>query len=72
MKKKNFIIVICFLLASTYLGYDYVNKNTSALPNFSEVPEFNEYRYIEINGNVPEFSDADTSSSFESIVSLIT
>lgn len=65
MKKKNFIIVICFLLASIYFGYDYVNKNTSALLNFSEVPEFNEYRYIEINGNVPEFSDADTSSSFE-------
>lgn len=64
MKKKNFIIVICFLLASIYFGYDYVNKNTPALPNFSEVPEFND-RYIEINGNVPEFSDADTSSSFE-------
>lgn len=65
MKKKNFIIVICFLLISIYFGYDYINKDTSALPNFSEVPEFNGYRYIEINGNVPEFSDVDTSKSFE-------
>lgn len=42
-----------------------IEKEEAALPNFSEVPEFNEYRYIEINGNVPEFSDVDTSSSFE-------
>lgn len=48
----------------------YVNENTVYKYDISDISKFTGINYIELNGNVPEFLDVDTSASFENYSEL--
>lgn len=65
-KKSSFIFILSLIIMIVFYNYNYINKESLALPSDVSVPEFNVYYYIEVNGNIPLFSDdIDTSKSFE-------
>lgn len=67
-KKSSFIFILSLIIMIVFYNYNYnyINKESLALPSDVSVPEFNGYYYIEVNGNIPLFSDdIDTSKSFE-------
>ena len=56
-KKSSFVFILSLILMIIFYGYNYLNKESLALPSEVSVPKFNGYYYIEVNGNVPLFSD---------------
>lgn len=65
-KKSSFIFILSLIIMIVFYNYNYINKESLALPSDVSVPEFNGYYYNEVNGNIPLFSDdIDTSKSFE-------
>lgn len=70
-KKSSFVFILSLILMIIFYGYNYLNKESLALPSEVSVPKFNNYYYIEVNGNVPLFSDdIDTRKSFENYSEL--
>lgn len=70
-KKSSFVFILSFIFMVVIYAYNYLNKDSLALPSVSNVPEFNGYYYIEVNDNIPLFSDdIDTSKSFENYSDL--
>lgn len=70
-KKSSFVFILSLILMIIFYGYNYLNKESLALPSEVSVPKFNGYYYIEVNGNVPLFSDdIDTRKSFENYSEL--
>ena len=70
-KKSSFVFILSLILVIIFYGYNYLNKESLALPSEVSVPKFNGYYYIEVNGNVPLFSDdIDTRKSFENYSEL--
>ena len=65
-KKSSFIFILSLIIMIVFYNYNYINKESLALPSDVSVPEFNGYYYIEVNGNIPLFcDDIDISKSFE-------
>ena len=70
-KKSSFIFILSLIIMIVFYNYNYINKESLALPSDVSVPEFNGYYYFEVNGNIPLFSDdIDTSKSFENYKEL--
>ena len=70
-KKSSFVFILSLILMIIFYGYNYLNKESLALPSEVSVPKFNGYYYIEVNENVPSFSDdIDTRKSFENYSEL--
>ena len=70
---KIYKLTLCLslIIMIVFYNYNYINKESLALPSDVSVPEFNGYYYIEVNGNIPLFSDdIDTSKSFENYKEL--
>ena len=71
-KKSSFIFILSLIIMIVFYNYNYINKESLALPSDVSVPEFNGYYYIEVNGNIPLFSDdIDTSKSGASAESIV-
>ena len=71
-KKSVSLLIISFVL--TIIGgiYTYYTDESNAFINndsnkynVSDIEDFTGYNYIELNDNIPEFLDVDTSKSFE-------
>lgn len=75
-KKRNIGMILTSLVMALIVGiYNYGTNETSANVSnentqvykydVSDIDKFTGYNYIELNGNIPEFEDVDTSKSFE-------
>ena len=81
-KRKNLekiisLVVLLILIGiSTFFGKDIinndkeVNSNISSYANISEIPEYNEKIYVEINNNKPYFKEEYITNSFETYSEL--
>ena len=82
-KRKNLekiisLVVLLILIGiSTFFGKDIinndkeVNSNISSYANISEIPEYNEKIYVEINNNKPYFKEEEyITNSFETYSEL--
>ena len=79
--KKNKNILAIFVSALLIVGASffvneenttsgYTKENETYKYDISDINKFTGINYIELNGNVPEFEDVDTSSSFETYSEL--
>lgn len=71
-KKSVSLLIISFVLTIIVGIYTYYTDESSAFINndnnkynVSDIEDFTGYNYIELNDNIPEFLDVDTSKSFE-------
>ena len=66
MKRTKFLLSAALVVLAMLAGMWFSKENTAPVVDLSDIPDFNGTAYVEVNGNVPYFTEEDmTTEAYE-------
>lgn len=71
MKRARFLLSAALVVLAMLAGMWFSKENTAPVVDLSDIPDFNGTAYVEVNGNVPYFTEEDmTTDAYETYTPL--